>query len=71
MDGHVLFSRVAHHKRGKIDDHDVRAVVGGAHVQRTSRRRVSGQPEQQFLPGTATHHVVFVRVTGRLRHRVD
>jgi len=32
VDGHVLFSRIAHHQCGQVDDHDVRAVVGGAHV---------------------------------------
>jgi len=71
VDGHVLLSRAAHHQRGQADDHDVRAVVGGAHVQRAARRRVPGQPEQQLLPGPAPHHAVLVRVAGRLRHRVD
>lgn len=71
VDGHVLFSRAAHHQRGQVDDHDVRAVVGGAHVQRAARRRVPCQPEQQLLPGPAPHDAVLVRVAGRLRHRVD
>jgi len=71
VDGHVLLCRAAHHQRGQADDHDVRAVVGGAHLQRAARRRVPGQPEQQLLPGSAAHHAVSVRVAGRLRHRVD
>lgn len=71
MDGHVLFSWAAHHQRGQVDDHDVRAIVGGAHVQRASRRRVPGQPEQQLLPWLAPHDAVLVRVAGRLRHSVD
>jgi len=45
--------------------------VGGTQVQRAARRRVPGQPEQQFLPGPASHYAVFVRVASRLRHRVD
>lgn len=44
VDGHVLLARAAHHQRGQADDHDVREVVGGAHVQRAARRRVPGQP---------------------------
>jgi len=44
LDGYVLLARVADHKRSQADDYDVRPVMGGAHVQRTARRRVSGQP---------------------------
>lgn len=44
LDGNVLLARVADHKRGQANDHDVRPVMGGAHVQRTARRRVPGQP---------------------------
>lgn len=32
VDGHVLLAGVAHHQRDQADDHDVRAVVGRAHV---------------------------------------
>jgi len=71
VDGHVLLARAADHQRGQADDHDVRAVVGRAHVQRAARRRVPGQPQQQLLPGPVAHHVVLVRAAGRLHHRVD
>lgn len=71
VDGHVLLAGAAHHQRGQADDHDVRALVGGAHVQRAARRRVPGQPQQQLLPGPAAHHAVPVRVARRLRDRVD
>lgn len=71
MDGHVFLARAADHQCGQADDHDVRAVMGSAHVQRTSRRGVPGQPQQQLLPGPVAHHAVPVRVARRLRHSVD
>lgn len=42
VDGHVLLARAANHQRGQANDHDVRTVLGGAHVQRAARRRVPG-----------------------------
>lgn len=71
VDGHVLLARAAHHQRGQAHDHDVRALVGGAHVQRAARRRVPREPQQQLLPGPVAHHAVPVRAARRLRDRVD
>lgn len=42
VDGHVLLARFANHQRGQTNYLDVRTVLGGAHVQRATRRRVSG-----------------------------
>lgn len=71
MDGHVLLARAAHHQRCQANDHDVRALVGGAHVQRATRCRFPRQPQQQLLLGPVAHHAVPVRAARRLRHRVD
>jgi len=71
LDGHVLLTRVTDYQRGQTNDHDVRSVLGGANVQRTTRRRVPCQPKQQLLLGAVAHYVIPMRIASRLRHRLD